>query len=204
MQAFKRTLSVLLAVVMVFGMLTVIPVSAAGTDDSESGTAKEYYQIAVGTTAVTSENYRDILGNGTASYDPGTSTLTLNNPKPTVSFEMNGFGSAVEAQVLAYGEKASEPKAPTADHCYFGGWFTDKACTKAFDFDTPVMDDLTLYAKWTFKKYTITFVNEDDTVLQQSDVEYGTMPEYKGETPTKNLTRRATMRSRAGRPRSPR
>ena len=34
MQAFKRTLSVLLAVVMVFGMLTVIPVSAAGTDDS--------------------------------------------------------------------------------------------------------------------------------------------------------------------------
>ena len=104
---------------------------------------------------------------------------------PTVSFEMNGFGSAVEAQVLAYGEKASEPKAPTADHCYFGGWFTDKACTKAFDFDTPVMDDLTLYAKWTFKKYTITFVNEDDTVLQQSDVEYGTMPEYKGETPVK-------------------
>ena len=66
---------------------------------------------------------------------------------PTVSFEMNGFGSAVEAQVLAYGEKASEPKAPTADHCYFGGWFTDKACTKAFDFDTPVMDDLTLYAE---------------------------------------------------------
>ena len=185
MQAFKRTLSVLLAVVMVFGMLTVIPVSAAGTDDSESGAAKEYYQIAVGTTAVISENYRDILGNGTASYDPATSTLTLNNPKPTVSFEMNGFGSAVEAQVLAYGEKASEPKAPTADHCYFGGWFTDKACTKAFDFDTPVMDDLTLYAKWTFKKYTITFVNEDDTVLQQSDVEYGTMPEYKGETPVK-------------------
>ena len=68
---------------MVFGMLTVIPVSAAGTDDSESGAAKEYYQIAVGTTAVTSENYRDILGNGTASYDPGTSTLTLNNPKLT-------------------------------------------------------------------------------------------------------------------------
>ncbi len=55
MQAFKRTLSVLLAVVMVFGMLTVIPVSAAGTDDSESGAAKEYYQIAVGTTAVTEQ-----------------------------------------------------------------------------------------------------------------------------------------------------
>ena len=37
----------------------------------------------------------------------------------------------------------------------------------------------------TVNKYQITFKNEDGTILQQTDVEYGTMPEYTGETPTK-------------------
>ena len=31
----------------------------------------------------------------------------------------------------------------------FGGWYTDEACTQAYDFSTPVTADLTLYAKWT-------------------------------------------------------
>ncbi len=31
----------------------------------------------------------------------------------------------------------------------FGGWFTDEACTQAYDFETAVTGDLTVYAKWT-------------------------------------------------------
>ena len=46
-------------------------------------------------------------------------------------------------------------------------------------------DDITLYAKWTLKKYTIKFVNYDGTELQSSEVDYDTMPEYKGMTPVK-------------------
>lgn len=30
----------------------------------------------------------------------------------------------------------------------FQGWYTDRACTKAYDFSTPVTGDVTLYAKW--------------------------------------------------------
>ena len=111
--------------------------------------------------------------------------IYIREKTPTVSFEMNGHGAAVEAQVLDYGEKASEPKAPTAEGCDFGGWFTDKECTKAYDFNTSVTDDITLYAKWTLKKYTIKFVNYDGTELQSSEVDYDTMPEYKGMTPVK-------------------
>lgn len=39
---------------------------------------------------------------------------------------------------------------PTRDGYEFGGWFTDEACTQAFDFETAVVtEDLTLFAKWT-------------------------------------------------------
>lgn len=31
----------------------------------------------------------------------------------------------------------------------FGGWFTDEACTQAYDFETTVTGNLTVYAKWT-------------------------------------------------------
>ena len=37
-------------------------------------------------------------------------------------------------------------------------------------------------------KYTIKFINEDGSELQTSEVEYGVMPSYEGETPTKTST----------------
>ena len=45
--------------------------------------------------------------------------------------------------------KLVKPADPTRDGYTFGGWFTDEACTQAYDFSTPVTADLTLYAKWT-------------------------------------------------------
>ena len=30
----------------------------------------------------------------------------------------------------------------------FAGWYTDEACTAAYDFTKPVTDSVTLYAKW--------------------------------------------------------
>ena len=64
-----------------------------------------------------------------------------------VSFE-TGEGSKVDFQTTADG-KLVKPADPTRDGYIFGGWFTDEACTQAYDFSTPVTADLTLYAKWT-------------------------------------------------------
>lgn len=69
----------------------------------------------------------------------------------TVSFDANGADSVVpDSQRIKAGKAATEPAAkPRAKGYTFGGWYTDEACTRAYDFATPVTADLTLYAKWT-------------------------------------------------------
>ncbi len=65
----------------------------------------------------------------------------------TVSFDMNGRGEQIESVKVA-GEKIARPQNPVSGGYAFEGWFTDSACTDAFDFETVVEDNLTLYAKW--------------------------------------------------------
>lgn len=69
----------------------------------------------------------------------------------TVSFDANGADSIVlDSQRIKAGKTATEPAVKPRRKGYtFGGWYTDEACTQAYDFSTPVTADLTLYAKWT-------------------------------------------------------
>ena len=65
----------------------------------------------------------------------------------TVSFNSNG-GSAVKAQTVKSGAKASKPANPTKGGYVFKGWYSDKGLTKAYDFSTAVKGNVALYAKW--------------------------------------------------------
>ena len=66
-----------------------------------------------------------------------------------VNFEMNGHGTAPEAQTVYTGDKLAKVTEPTAAGYTFGGWYTDKELTKAFDVENDtVSGDTTLYAKW--------------------------------------------------------
>ena len=67
----------------------------------------------------------------------------------TVTFNANGHGKAPAAQKVTEGQKAKKPSDPKATGWKFGGWYTDKKCTKAYNFNTPVNKNITLYAKWT-------------------------------------------------------
>jgi uncharacterized repeat protein (TIGR02543 family) len=76
--------------------------------------------------------------------------LTVGTLTRTVTFSINGHGTAPAAQAIISGEKATLPAAPTAAGYTFGGWYKEEACVNAWDFDSDtVTADTTLYAKWT-------------------------------------------------------
>ena len=64
-----------------------------------------------------------------------------------VRFESNG-GTPIEYQFVLATEKAIEPKAPERTGYTFDKWYSDEACTAAYDFNTVVTADIKLYAKW--------------------------------------------------------
>ena len=59
-----------------------------------------------------------------------------------------GDGSSSSSAVFK-GNKLVKPADPTREGYTFAGWYTDEACTEAYDFDAAVTADITLYAKWT-------------------------------------------------------
>ena len=91
----------------------------------------------------------------------------------TVTFSSNG-GSAVKAQTVKNGAKASKPADPTKSGYLFKGWYSDKSLTKAFNFNSTVKSNLTLYAKWEAKAAcTVTFNANGGTAVKAQSVSSG-------------------------------
>ena len=107
------------------------------------------------------------------------------------------FGETVVASYeLAHGATVTIPDAPTrdaVDKVYtFDGWYTAEEGGEKVT-EISVSGDAAYYARYTYvtRKYTVTFKNGEE-VLQSTEVEYGTTPEYKGETPTMQATAQFT------------
>ncbi|MBR1563999.1 MAG: InlB B-repeat-containing protein [Paludibacteraceae bacterium] len=82
----------------------------------------------------------------------------------TVSFNMNGHGSAVSSQSVLSGATATRPSPdPTATGYTFGGWYQEAACTNVWNFSTAITAARTLFAKWTPKTTTITLDRQSGT-----------------------------------------
>ena len=75
-------------------------------------------------------------------------TFIAINPENKVIFDSLG-GSKVEEQTVECGEMAKKPADPAKEGYTFKGWYTNKECTNAFDFDKDsIKEETTLYAKW--------------------------------------------------------
>ena len=120
--------------------------------------------------------------NATA-YDfdtPVTENITLtakwNINKYTVTFNTDGGTPVPPAQEVEYGLTATKPADPTLKGYTFAFWYLgeDEQNATAYDFDTPVTENITLTAKWNINKYTVTFNTDGGTpVPPAQEVEYG-------------------------------
>ena len=120
--------------------------------------------------------------NATA-YDfntPVTENITLtakwNINKYTVTFNSYGGTPVPPAQEVEYGLTATKPADPTLKGYTFAFWYLgeDEQNATAYDFDTPVTENITLTAKWNINKYTVAFNTDGGTpVPPAQEVEYG-------------------------------
>ena len=90
----------------------------------------------------------------------------------TVTFNSNG-GSAVKAQTVRNGAKASKPADPAKSGYEFAGWYSDAALTKAYNFNSAVKSNLTLCAKWEANKCTVTFVSNGGSLVAKQTIACG-------------------------------
>ena len=124
---------------------------------------------------------------------------TLQNITLTASWKLKSFkitfvnpetDKAFAEQFVDYLGKASAPESTGIMGYTFKGWYADKELTKEFDFDTPVVSELTIYGKWIANSNSgvhvdfpeepvtgqITFtLTSDDKVIQPGSDDYYTV-----------------------------
>ena len=132
--------------------------------------------------------------NATA-YDfdtPVTGDITLtakwNINKYTVTFNSYGGTPVPPAQEVEYGLTATKPDDPTLKGHTFAFWYLgdDEENATAYDFNTPVTENITLTAKWNINKYTVTFNSYGGTpVPPAQEVEYGLTATKPATAPTR-------------------
>ena len=82
--------------------------------------------------------------------------LPRNRRLDTVQFFVNG--SVAKTVTVNYGEKVSS-FTPNVVGYDFGGWYSNSGLTNAFDFNTSITSNVTIYAKTTVKTFTISITS---------------------------------------------
>jgi uncharacterized repeat protein (TIGR02543 family) len=92
----------------------------------------------------------DAGGNYTISYENGELVVAEESYTYTVTYDVQGHGNAPDENFgVKAGSNIEAPNEPTAQGYVFEGWYKEKSCTNAWDFDNDIVQsDTTLYAKW--------------------------------------------------------
>ncbi len=103
----------------------------------------------------------------------------------TVTFDYgDGEGTQTTKTVRNEGTYGQLPEATKEGH-EFEGWFDDNGNKIESTTIVNLTQDITLHARYTPKQYTIKFLNDDGSVIEQKTVNHGDTITYTGETPEK-------------------
>lgn len=89
--------------------------------------------------------------------------------KHTVTFDSDG-GSSIDPITVVEGAKVTKPADPTKTGYDFDNWYVG---TDEFDFNTPIMADITLTAQWNEKSYNVSFSGSNITYTGNATCKYG-------------------------------
>ena len=124
--------------------------AAKGILNSDMLTEEEVSQAAASLQEVYNAFLNSCQAGKKTSYSGGGGSSVT---RYTVTFDTQG-GSAVDKKTVTRNNTVSKPEDPIKEGYTFEGWFTDADCTEAYDFDTKVTKNITLYAKWTPNEVT--------------------------------------------------
>ena len=97
-------------------------------------------------------------------------------------------GKIIKEEELEEGSIINAPEVTKEGHTFIG-WYEGE---EKYDVYEPITRNLILESKYEINKYKVRFINEDESVLQEEILEYGNIPTYKKETPTKTRTEEYT------------
>ncbi len=88
----------------------------------------------------------------------------------TVKFNLNGGSGSIKTQTVKAGEKAKKPANPTRSGYTFNGWRVNSSSGKAYDFNSKVNANVTLYASWTAlpsgpSSFTVRFLDRNEKIV---------------------------------------
>lgn len=91
-----------------------------------------------------------------------------------ISYELNGgeFTNSEEVTLYVQGNQLFVTPNVTKEGYDLVGWYLDSSFTTVFDPETPVTENLTLYAKWQIKEFLITFYTDEE--YENLTLVYGT------------------------------
>jgi len=82
----------------------------------------------------------------------------------TVTYESNGGTSVINGSFLTGGQIAYAPAAPTRQGYFFAGWSaTNGGSIESFPYSPPDLGDITLYAKWTIRQFSVYYTGNGST-----------------------------------------
>ncbi len=102
--------------------------------------------------------------------------VTFKADRYTITYQLNGGTNHEENPVEYYKGEVITINSPIKAYADFAGWFTDKKCTKRFNgIKASTQGNLTLYAKWTPYKYSISYdANGGSGSMEKQACNYGT------------------------------
>lgn len=118
---------------------------------------------------ICARGYKDLRLHIAAADDMVMNALYTTEIISRVKFETFD-GSKVDEQVIrvtpTWADNVKKPETdPTKDGYIFKGWYKDSACKENFDFNSKIISDTSIYAKWEkeIKKFTISFIGNGGT-----------------------------------------